>query len=212
MEGPVVLVGVLLLFASLLFSALNIVLRDMSCARLEEQLGRRGRDDMIDVLCDRRDALVLATSTGRVVANLAVAFVVLAVLIGAGWQPGWQLYLAGFGIAAGFVFVFGVVLPHFWAEYTRESILASLASELLVLGAVFSPLIGVQKLLERMGDKLTGAVAEPDEAISEIEQEILDAVSEGEAQGHMAQDEKDMIVSVIEAARPARRRDHDAAH
>lgn len=198
MVSLVVVAGVLLLLASLIFSTLNAVLRDMSRARLQEHLDRLGRADAVETLCARREALVVATATVRMLVNLAVGFVVLALLFQAGWLVGWKIYLAGFGIAAGFVFLFGVILPHLWADQTGEALIARMPTLLLALGALFGPLMIAQTALDSLHRRLTGRQSEPDEAIAEIEQDILDAVSEGEAQGHMAEDEKQMIVSVIE--------------
>lgn len=198
MEGLVVLAGVILLLALQFFSTLNVVLRDMSRARLEEELERKGRGELVDALSSRREALLVATATGRMLCNLAIGLVVLALLLNLGWQVGWQLYLATFGIAAGFVFLFAVVLPRIWAEYMGERMLARLSGVLLGLGALFAPVVAFQNALDLLHLRLTGRNAEPDEAIAEIEQEIIDAISEGEAQGHMAEDEKEMIVSVIE--------------
>jgi putative hemolysin len=62
----------------------------------------------------------------------------------------------------------------------------------------FRPLAAVKDWLDNLIRRASGHRPDPDEAIAEIEQEILDAVSEGEAQGHMAEDEKEMIVSAIE--------------
>lgn len=198
MESLAVLAGILLLVASLLFSALSVALREMSRARLEEQLERRGRADLADTLLARREELFLAVATGRTFANIAVGFVVLSLFVAAGHEPGLPVYAASFAIAAGLVVVFGVALPHLWAEYAGEALLARLASPLLTLGTLFRPLAAAKAGLDNFVRRMSGKRADPDEAIAEIEQEILDAVSEGEAQGHMAEDEKDMIVSVIE--------------
>jgi putative hemolysin len=197
-ESIAVLAGVLLLVASLLFSTLSVALREMSRARLEEYLKRRGHAERIDTLFARREELFLAVATGRTLANIAVGFVVLAMLIGGGYEPGLPLYSAAFGIAAGLVLVFGIALPHLWAEYAGEALLAQLAVPLLGLGVLFRPLAVAKKGIDDFVRHLSGTRPDPDEAITEIEQGILDAVSEGEAQGHMGEDEKDMIVSVIE--------------
>jgi putative hemolysin len=197
-QGLAVLVGILLLLASLLCSALGAALREMSRARLAERLGRLGRASLVDTLFARRDELILAAAAGRTLANIAVGFVVLALFVAGGYSPDLGVYAASFGIAAGLVFLFGVVLPHAWAEYAGEMLLAQLGPALLAVGVVFRPLTAGQQRLDNLFHRLSGRRPDPDEAISEIEQEILDAVSEGEAQGHMAEDEREMIVSVIE--------------
>jgi len=196
--GLVILAGILLLMVSLLAGALNLVLRDMSRARLEEHLERQGRAGMVEALYNRRDELIVATATGRTLANIGMGLVVLVVLLQSGWEIGWQTYLASFGIAAGFVFVFGVLLAHVWADYRGERMLVTMAPALLGIGVIFAPLVAAEDLLARGLKRLTGAKSEPQDSIAEIEQDIIDVVSEGEAQGHMGEDEKEMIVSVIE--------------
>lgn len=198
MQGLAVLVGVLLLLASLLCSALGVALREMSRARLAGQLERRGRGALADTLMARRSELILAAAAGRTLANIAIGFVVLGLLAGGGRGLHLGVYAASFGIAAVVVFLFGVVLPHALAEFAGEALLAQLAPALLAAGVAFRPLTAGQQWLDNLFHRLSGRRPDPDEAISEIEQEILDVVSEGEAQGHMAEDEKEMIVSVIE--------------
>lgn len=198
MQGLAVLAGVVLLAASLLFSTLSVALREMSRARLEEQLERHGRAGLIDKLFGRREELILAVSTGRTLANIAVGFVVLWLFVVEGYEINLATFAASFGIAAAIVMVFGVALPHVWAEYSGEALIANLALGLLAIGVPFRPLAAMKEGLDNLIRRLSGQQPDPDEAIAEIEQEILDAVSEGEAQGHMAEDEKEMIVSVIE--------------
>jgi putative hemolysin len=197
-QGLAVLAGVVLLAASLLFSTLSVALREMSRARLEEQLERHGRAGLIDKLFGRREELILAVSTGRTLANIAVGFVVLWLFVVEGYEINLATFAASFGIAAAIVMVFGVALPHVWAEYSGEALIANLALGLLAIGVPFRPLAAMKEGLDNLIRRLSGQQPDPDEAIAEIEQEILDAVSEGEAQGHMAEDEKEMIVSVIE--------------
>ena len=198
MQGLAVLAGVLLLLASLMFSTLSAALREMSRARLEERLVRRGRARLVEALFARREELILAVATGRTLATIAVGFVVLWLFVAAGHSLGLGIYAASFGIAAGIVMVFGVVLPHIWAEYAGEAVLAWAAPALLVLGVVFRPLEAGKQGIDKLIRQASGRRPDPDEAIAEIEQEILDAVSEGERAGHMAEDEKEMIVSAIE--------------
>jgi CBS domain containing-hemolysin-like protein len=197
-QGLAVLAGIVLLAASLLFSTLSVALREMSRARLEGQLERRGRASLIDRLFGRREELILAVATGRTLANIAVGFVVLWLFMIEGYPLTLTTFAASFGIAAGVVMIFGVALPHVWAEYAGESLIASVALGLLAIGVPFRPLAAMKEGLDNLVRRLSGQQPNPDEAIAEIEQEILDAVSEGEAQGHMAEDEKEMIVSVIE--------------
>jgi len=197
-QGLAVAFGILLLLGSLVCSALSVALREMSRARLTEQLERRGRGSLADTLLARRNELILAAAAGRTLSNIAIGFVVLALFAAGGQGLHLGVYAASFGIAAVVVFLFGVVLPHAWAEYAGEKLLAQLGPALLAVGVVFRPLTAGQQWLDNLFHRLSGRRPNPDEAISEIEQEILDVVSEGEAQGHMAEDEKEMIVSVIE--------------
>ena len=193
-----ILVGVLLLGASLVCSALSVALREMSRARLEERLEGRGWAHLVERLFARREELILAVATGRTLANIAVGFVVLWLFAAEGYPVSPGVLAGSFGIAAGIVLVFGVALPHVWAEYAGEALVASMAPVLPAMGVPFRPLAAAKEGLDNLIRRMSGQRPDPDEAIAEIEQEILDAVSEGEAQGHMAEDEKEMIVSVIE--------------
>ncbi len=197
-QGVAILVGIGLLSASMLFAALSVALREMSRVRLEERLEGRGRADLVDRLFARREELILAVAMARTLAHLALGFVVLWLFMIGGYAASLGTLAASFGIAAAIVMVFGVVLPHVWAEYAGEALIARAATVLLAMGVPFRPLVAAREGLDNLVRRLSGRRPDPDEAIAEIEQEILDAVSEGEAQGHMAEDEKEMIVSAIE--------------
>ena len=205
MDGLAVGFGVALLLVSLLVSTVNMTLRGAFRARLSEQLHRRGRHKLMEVLLARREELVVATATIRMLANIAVTLLVLSLVLPAEGALNFEAYLRGFVVAAVLVFLFSVGLPHVWAEYAGEGVVAALAPLLLFCGLVFRPVVVAKDGIDKALQKLGGYQPEQNGAISEIEQEIIEAVSEGQAQGQMDEDEKEMIVSVIEL------RDQDAA-
>jgi len=196
--GLAIWVGIALLLISLVFTTLNLTLRSLMRVRLSEQLHRRGRQRMMKILAARREELIVATATVRMLANIAAALVVMSLVLPADHAPTLGTYLSSFAIAAVLIFVFGVGLPHVWAEYGGEGLVAALAPLLILCGIAFRPIVGAKRAIEAFVRKLGGHQPEPNGTISEIEQEIIEAVSEGEAQGQMDEDEKEMIVSVIE--------------
>ena len=197
MNGVEIWLGIFLLLLSLVFTTVNLTLRRPHRVRLSQQLERRGRENLADTLASKREELMVATATVRTLANIGIAFVVMSAVLPDQHHPGLGVFLLSFGIAAGLVFLFGVGLPHAWAEYSGEAVVAALAPVLLVCAAIFRPVVAAKNSFDGLLRGLTGEPGD-DESVNEIEREILETVSEGEAQGKMAEEEKEMIESVIE--------------
>ncbi|MCH8807829.1 MAG: HlyC/CorC family transporter [Planctomycetes bacterium] len=193
-------VGLALLGLTLYISTLSYTLRAYSRSRLSERFSGANQQKWVDWLHRNVTRLQLAASAIRVLLNLAFMLCALA------WQfdgrpaeailPGALLpALAAFLL----LIVFAVGIPHALALHAGESILARsvwlLRGVRWVLGPIVWVLLGVDFVVRR----LLGKADETREQESErVEQEILEAVSEGEAHGAVDEDAKEMIESVIE--------------
>ena len=94
--------------------------------------------------------------------------------------------------------VFAIAIPHALSIHAGEAILARSLGVLVVLRVVLWPVGRLFDAVEFIVRRLLGKEEVTAEAESErVEQEILDAVSEGEAAGAVDEGEKEMIESVL---------------
>jgi CBS domain containing-hemolysin-like protein len=101
-------------------------------------------------------------------------------------------------IAAVIIAVFGVGIPHAWAAYAGERILAGTLPVLVVVRYVLYPIVAIMHGLDLPIRRLTGT-ADEEEGNGDIAKlEILQAASEGRAEGAVDPEEVEMIESVIE--------------
>jgi len=149
-------------------------------AKLEEQL----------------PALRLTCSFCWVLADLLLAISVLYLADpSGGWVRalGWTV-----PIVAGLVGFFGVAIPQAWANYAGENVLARTLEVLLALRYALYPVIALMRLPDVPVRRLTGAAENNGENGENAKQEILQAASEGRAEGTVDAEEVKMIASVIE--------------
>jgi CBS domain containing-hemolysin-like protein len=94
---------------------------------------------------------------------------------------------------------FSIAIPHALANHTGESILARSFGLLVALRYMFWPFGRFFHAVEFVVRRLLGKAEQSLEAETErVEQEILEAVSEGEAYGAVDEGKKEMIQSVFE--------------
>jgi magnesium and cobalt transporter len=185
---------------ALLFSTLTYALRDFSRARLAEHLERRGKERYLDATLDHVDDLVFATAVGRLCWNIGVLIGVLALTQRLTDYPlGWQYLIAVVGTAVIHLF-FSVAIPHALATHAGETFVALFVGPLHGLRTVLMPVVRLMHLTDRLVARAAkpSDEQEPERLEEEIEQEILSAVEEGEKEGVVDEDERQMIESVIE--------------
>jgi len=198
-DGWLICLAAGLLVVVLLSTAASFSLRLPSRARLAEKMERQGRKDELDHLLEHRVELLLAASTLRAVALLSFALIVLEVLRCRTGEFTFGTYVWAFVVALLGVLVFGVAIPSAWARYSGESLLITSLPVLHALRYVLYPVVAPLLALDWLVRRLAG-VRDSDEenGAEDMEQQILDVVSEGEARGAVDEEEKEMIESVIE--------------
>jgi CBS domain containing-hemolysin-like protein len=137
----------------------------------------------------------VTSSLCRSIANL-VLLATLMILLGA---RGGSLRTAGLAmaIAGGIVAVFGVAIPHAWAASAGESILSATFGVLLAFRYLLAPLVALMCAFDLPIRRLTGAEVDDDRNGS-AKQEIIQAATEGAAEGSVDAEEVEMIESVME--------------
>ena len=181
------------------FSAAGLALRHISWVRLEEALQERQQAARAQVIRDHYDQWVVTTATLRLLANLGVLLcVVYAFLDSRGDARFWPL-LAAFGVSAVILFVCSVAIPHAWGKHAGTQLLVSSYHVLRVLETFFWPVAVVFGLLDSLVRRLAGvSLADANGTLENRQEELLSVVEEGEKEGVVDEEEKEMIASVLE--------------
>jgi putative hemolysin len=180
---------------SLFFSTVTYSLRKYSRVRLAEFLGRRDADRWFEPLTENTADLTFLTAIFRQFSNI-----LLWVLVFASFEQTHYGAIVRYTLTvlvAGVIAVFvAVTIPHAAARYAGAEIVGFCAPVLNALRIVFSPLA---KLMHGTDDVVRRALgAREEQSESQIDDEILSAVEEGEKEGVVDEQEREMIESVIE--------------
>ena len=195
----VIWVGVLATGLLTLASTLNLALRLPSRVRIAEHFERTGQGDLFEAFVVVRPQYLLATAVLRSLVTLLLLVVALSYIDpedSSSRHMGVAMACAG---ALLIVLVFGVAIPNAWAKYAGESLLVRVLPLLSGLRLLFYPVIIFLELFDPLVRRLAGVpVRDAKSYANELEQQILEAVSEGERHGAVDEEEKEMIESVIE--------------
>jgi len=188
----IVLIGAILL--SLLFSIAHYTLRSPSRVRLESAFGGRRRSRWLKRLDRQTDQLLLVTALVRMVTYLLILLAILHVR----GTDDWVGDLWALALAAALVAIFGIGLPHAWAKYAGEQTLVVMWPVLAATRWILWPVWRALQAMDLPVRRLSGHAEQANGRTSEVEQEILQLATEGQAEGGLDADEMEMITSVIE--------------
>ncbi|UCC30390.1 MAG: HlyC/CorC family transporter [Phycisphaerales bacterium] len=195
----VIWLGLMVLVALTLFATLNLALRLPSRVRIAEQFEKAGRAAAFEDFVAVRPRYMLATAVLRAVATLALLLVALYSVDTADPSARVVDTIVACVVALALVLIFGVAIPNAWAKYAGESLIVRTLPLLAAVGFVCYPVIIFLELFDPLVRRLSGVpVRDAKSFADELEQEILNAVSEGERHGAVDEEEKEMIESVIE--------------
>lgn len=181
------------------FTTLNLALRSPARARLAEQFEKLGRESAFEVFASRRSQYMLATAILRAATVIAL-FVAVLEYVGV-FHAEARLWKTLTASAAAWVLVLtmGVAIPSAWAKYAGDQLIVRSVPLLELTRLLTYPLIVVLELFDPFVRRLAGVpVRDAAYYAQEFEQEILNAVSEGERHGAVDEEEAEMIESVIE--------------
>lgn len=196
----IIVVGLVLLGLTLYISTLAYTVRAHSRSRLSEKLSNGEREGWLNWLDDCEWELQTLTSTLRIALNLAFLITAwawhLSVPERAALVPtGVAVLLVAFLLLT----VCAIGIPHALAVHAGEVILARSLRVLVALRVLMWPFGRLFDAIEFVVRRLLGKAEVSEEEESErVEQEILDAVSEGEAHGAVDEEQKEMIESIFE--------------
>ena len=163
--------------------------------RLAEFLGRHNGDRWFEPLTENTPDLTFLTAIFRQFSNILIWVLVFASFEQTRLNPLFRYTLTV--LVAGVIAVFvAVTIPQAAARYASAEIVGFFAPVLNVLGMVFSPLAKLMHATDDMVRLRLGAGEK--QSGSQIDDEILSAVEEGEKEGVVDEQEREMIESVIE--------------
>lgn len=185
---------------SLLFSTLTYALRDMSRVRLAEELGRRGRDRYYDSLTRDAHDLSFLTGTARLFCNFLVllALIDLSRNLRGTAEADWVEYLVAAMLSTMITVVMSLALPRAIAAQAGEEAIAFFAPPLDAFRRAFAT---ATKLLHAADNVVKRARPEKrteEEHETLVQEEILDAVTEGARLGAVDDRQRRLIESVME--------------
>ncbi|HEX3358774.1 MAG TPA: hemolysin family protein [Tepidisphaeraceae bacterium] len=185
---------------SLLFSTLTYSLRDYSRPRLIDYLERHRKSKWAERTFDRTGDLIFTTAVGRLVTNLCILIFVLHILVDLNWSP-WPRYAMAVLITGIITLISSVALPHSLARHAAEAIIGFFVRFLHAWRAMLLPATRVMHLIDEVVVSATNATSNVDPETKkeeDIDQDILSVVQEGEKEGVVDEQEREMIESVIE--------------
>lgn len=181
--------------AALYFSTLNYALRDFSRSKLADYLGRHNGDQWFESLTERTDQFVFVTAAFRQLANLVIFISLFAFFDTTDWS--WAArYAASAGCTALVGLIFSISLPQVLAKYSAEPTIGFSAPFLGICTKIMGPMTKAMVLLDNVVKRVLGVTDQPKP--EGIEQEILSAVEEGEKEGVVDEQERELIENVID--------------
>jgi putative hemolysin len=194
------ILGLALLGLTLYTSILSYALRTYSRSRLAEYLPEASRRTWIDRLDRHESELQVITSFIRFTCVLALLVCVEVLYVdGRSLESNLTTLVVPPLITLLLVLLFAIGVPNALALHAGEGVLARSLILLWVLRLVLTPVAKGLMAVEFIVRRLLGRSEEtPEEESERMEQEILNAVSEGELHGAVDEEQKEIIESVFE--------------
>jgi putative hemolysin len=194
-------IGLLLVAAMLYTSTLSYALRDYSRGRLATYLSEERQRTWFERL-DRYETQLQAITGFTRMALVLATCVWIDVSFFRGNATGADTHhLVAPMLAVNLLILlfFAIGIPHALSVHACDAVLARNLTVLWILRHLFFPIEKVLDSIEFLVRRLLGKT-EPTEAeeVDRMEQEILDAVSEGELHGAVDEEQKEIIESVFE--------------
>lgn len=180
-------------------STLAYTLRDYSPSRLSDDLSEESQRRWLKWLEEHERGLQPIAGFLRVSINLAF-FICVALWIRErlGMALEFPVLVIAGATALLLLLIFAVGIPHALSIHAGETVLARSLPLLLALRFTLYPVAALLAAVEFVTRRLLGIADPTDEAESErAEQEILEAVSDGELHGVFDEDQREMIESVV---------------
>ncbi len=194
--------------ATLFFSVNGIALRTFSHVKLQQALSSRRRRepergkilDLTDRVIENTEKLILTCSLYRLFFNMCILLLLVAALAKLRpAKPTISDFALAFIIAMALFSVFSLAIPHAWAKYAGEKILARTYRLLMLFSIIVSPILYVFRLYDGLIRRLAGvAQISPEERQEKKQEEFLTGLERRRTEGVLDREEQKMIEHVLE--------------
>ena len=205
--GWAVLLICLLAGGSLFFSVNAAALRIFSHVKLQEAFKAAVRNedskDLTERLMEKEEELILTCSLYRLLFNMCILLVLVAVFTGRGGPARNENFIVDYLLAAIVAFVifsiFSLAIPHAWAKYAGEKILSRTYQIVMLFAFITSPILYIFKLYDGFVRRLAGiAESTPEEQHKEKQEEFLTGLEQQRTDGVLDEEEQEIIENVLE--------------
>lgn len=187
-----VLLLILFLILSGLFSSAEIAFVTLNKARVENMVKKGGRfNKLIKKLKEDPQKLLIVILIGNNVVNIATSVLATSVAIQAFQNVSLGIVT---GILTGLILIFGEIIPKTFAQQHAEVIAKISAYPLLFMEKILYPIVWILTLFIRGLSKLSGGKAD----LTITEEELLALIDIGKKEGTFAAQEKELIENVLE--------------
>ncbi len=198
--GWSLLIVLLLTGGASFFSVNTIALRIFSRVKLQDAFKAANKDTLIEVFLENVENLILSCSLYRMIFNLSILLAMISLF--ASKKEG-VLFLADyiliFVIALVVFSIFSLAIPHAWAKYAGEKLLARTFKILTAFAYIAAPVIALFKLYDGLVRRLAGVTeVSPDQQQEEMQEEFLSVVEQQKIEGVVDEEEQQMIEHVLE--------------
>ena len=180
---------------SCFFSSANVALRDFSRRKLEEILTKKNKFARFEYIQQNHPNLILTTSVIRTAVNLILFLILVQIFATNGLN--WAVLFQASLLSLIFISIFSVAIPQAWAKYSGVKFLSYASPVLQVAEVISFPILMLMQWVDFLVKRLSGVNGDEDEEKAGQE-ELLEAVQEGEEEGVVDPQERKMIESVIE--------------
>jgi len=208
--GWTVLLICLFTGATLFFSVNGTALRTFSHVKLQRAFSSRRRrepqrgeiSDPTDRVIENTEKLILTCSLYRLFFNMCILLLLVAVLAHPRLRGGKLAisdYALAFIITMALFSVFSLAIPHAWAKYAGEKILARTYKLLMLFATIVSPILYIFRLYDSLVRRLAGvAQISPEERQEKKQEEFLTGLEQRRTEGVLDREEQKMIEHVLE--------------
>ncbi len=192
------LVICLLTIGELFFSAITIALRSFSHGKIKEAFKAYSQENFFDALVENRDKLVLAAALYRFVFLAGIFISILILFAGVSRPLTVTGYIFSFAITVLIYWIFALAVPHFWAKYNGEKIIAKSYTLLMLLSKLALPILIVLESYDLVVRRLAGVPeATEEEEQEEKQEEFLNGLEQRRIEGVVDKQQQWMIERVL---------------
>jgi putative hemolysin len=205
--GWAVLLICLLAGGTLFFSVNAAALRTFSHVKLQEAFRAANKninpEELTEQLTENAEKLILTCSLYRLIFNMCILLLLVAVFTGTGAGQGPAnpaiSYLLTFIVAMAIFSVFSLAIPHAWAKYAGEKILSRTHRLLMGSAVIASPVLYIFRLYDGFVRRLAGVTeTTPEEKQEEKQEEFITGLEQHKTEGALDEEEQEMIENVLE--------------